>query len=150
MEPGKVKIYYAADCNLDVLADKTVAIIGCGSWGRTLLNRAGAVGGCEVAALCEPDANALAELKKVCSKKWGRAAIDAAKTYADYRVMFEEMGETLDAVFIATPNHHHALPALMAIRRGVAADPVGYPRVKRQTKFEPPFYNRVFFTVCKQ
>jgi predicted dehydrogenase len=98
-----------------------IAIIGCGSWGRTLLNRAGAVGGCEVAALCEPDANALAELKKVCSKKWGRAAIDAAKTYADYRVMFEEMGETLDAVFIATPNHHHALPALMAIRRGVAA-----------------------------
>jgi predicted homoserine dehydrogenase-like protein len=37
-----------------------IAIIGCGSWGRTLLNRAGAVGGCEVAALCEPDANARA------------------------------------------------------------------------------------------
>ncbi|MBP3937320.1 MAG: ketol-acid reductoisomerase [Clostridia bacterium] len=34
MEPGKVKIYYAADCNLDVLADKTVAIIGYGSQGH--------------------------------------------------------------------------------------------------------------------
>lgn len=58
-----------------------IAIIGCGSWGRTLLNRAGAVGGCEVAALCEPDAKALAELKSTCAKKRGRAAIDAAKTY---------------------------------------------------------------------
>ena len=29
------------------------------------------------------------------------------------------MGDSLDAVFIATPNHHHALPALLAIRHGV-------------------------------
>ena len=32
-----------------------IAIVGCGDWGRTLLTRAGIVGGCEVVALCEPD-----------------------------------------------------------------------------------------------
>ncbi|MBQ7189070.1 MAG: Gfo/Idh/MocA family oxidoreductase [Kiritimatiellae bacterium] len=96
-----------------------IAIIGCGSWGRTLLTRAGIVGGCEVAALCDPDSSAVATLKKQCVKTWGRDALDAAKVYPDYRVMFAEMGESLDAVFIATPNHHHALPALLAIRKGV-------------------------------
>ena len=98
-----------------------IAIIGCGDWGRTLLNRAGTVGGCEVVALCEPDPRALAALRQKCAKVWGAAALDAAKAYPDYRVMFDEVGDTLDAVFVATPNHHHALPALMAIRRGVAA-----------------------------
>ena len=96
-----------------------IAIVGCGDWGRTLLIRAGIVGGCELVALCEPDPKAIAELKKKCAKRWGREALDAAKVYPDYRVMFDEIGDTLDAVFIATPNHHHALPALMAIRHGV-------------------------------
>ncbi|MBQ6338612.1 MAG: Gfo/Idh/MocA family oxidoreductase [Kiritimatiellae bacterium] len=96
-----------------------IAIVGCGDWGRTLLTRAGLVGGCEVVALCEPDAKAIAKLKKQCAKTWGREALDAAKVYPDYRVMFDEMGDSLDAVFIATPNHHHALPALLAIRHGV-------------------------------
>ena len=96
-----------------------IAIVGCGDWGRTLLTRAGIVGGCEVVALCEPDSNAIAVLKKKCAKTWGREALDAAKVYPDYRVMFDEMGDSLDAVFIATPNHHHALPALLAIRHGV-------------------------------
>ena len=98
-----------------------IAIIGCGDWGRTLLNRAGLVGGCEVVALCEPDPKAVAALRGKCAKVWGRDALDAAKVYPDYRVMFDEVGDTLDAVFVATPNHHHALPALSAIRRGVAA-----------------------------
>ena len=96
-----------------------IAIVGCGDWGRTLLVRAGVVGGCELVALCEPDPKAIADLKKRCAKRWGRAALDAAKVYPDYRVMFDEIGDTLDAVFIATPNHHHALPALLAIRHGV-------------------------------
>ena len=36
-----------------------IAIVGCGDWGRTLLNRAGLVGGCELVALCEPDPKAI-------------------------------------------------------------------------------------------
>lgn len=38
-----------------------------------------------------------------------------AKTYKDYRLMFEQQKD-IDAVVIATPDHSHALPALMAIR----------------------------------
>lgn len=95
-----------------------IAIVGCGDWGQTLLTRAGLVGGCEVVALCEPDPRAIAKLKKRCSKVWGADAIAAAKVYPDYRVMFDEVGDTLDAVFVATPNHHHALPTLLAIKHG--------------------------------
>ncbi len=95
-----------------------IAIVGCGDWGRTLLNRAGIVGGCELVALCEPDPKAIADLKKKCAKVWGLDALNAAKVYPDYREMFAQLGDTLDAVFVATPNHHHALPTLLAVRHG--------------------------------
>ena len=97
-----------------------IAIVGCGDWGQTLLNRSGTVDACELVALCEPDPNAIQKLYKRCGKIWGREELAAAKVYPDYREMFEKEGDRLDAVFIATPNHHHALPALMAIRRGIA------------------------------
>ena len=95
-----------------------IAIVGCGDWGRTLLNRAGLVGGCELVALCEPDPKAIVDLKKKCAKVWGLDALNAAKVYPDYREMFAQLGDTLDAVFVATPNHHHALPTLLAVRHG--------------------------------
>ena len=48
--------------------------------------------------------------------------LDASKvqTFTDYRVMFDKIGNSLDAVFIATPNHHHAPPALLAMQLGKA------------------------------
>jgi predicted dehydrogenase len=54
-------------------------------------------------------------------KKWleGRGG-DAGKleVFADYRKMFDKIGKNIDAVFIATPNHHHALPSLIAMQLG--------------------------------
>ena len=102
-------------------AKTRIAIIGCGDWGRALLSRAGLVGGCELVALCEPDPAAIGVLYANCAKVWGRDALVRAAVFADYREMFSKLGDGLDAVFIATPNHHHALPALMAVRRGIAA-----------------------------
>ncbi len=96
-----------------------IAIIGCGDWGGTLMKRAGAVGGCECLAFCEPDPNALKNFYAKAAKTWHKDDLQQAKVYADYRTMFDELGEQLDAVFIATPNHHHALPALLAMRRGI-------------------------------
>jgi hypothetical protein len=42
-----------------------------------------------------------------------------AKKYLDWRNMFEEMGKDIDAVMIATPDHTHALPAVLAMRQGM-------------------------------
>ena len=39
----------------------------------------------------------------------------ASKTYYDYRQMFDEMHKDIDAVFIAAPDHHHAVAAMAAI-----------------------------------
>src|SRR5882672_1537864 len=40
-----------------------------------------------------------------------------AKQFTDYRKMLDEMKE-IDAVVIATPDHHHALASIEAIKRG--------------------------------
>ena len=40
------------------------------------------------------------------------------KQFSDYRKMFEEMGSQIDAVFVATPDHHHAPASMMAIKLG--------------------------------
>ncbi len=51
-----------------------------------------------------------------------RNDLDTSKlqTFTDYRVMFDKLGNSLDAVFIATPNHHHAPAALLAMQMGKA------------------------------
>ena len=41
-----------------------------------------------------------------------------AQVFTDYRVMFDKIGKQIDAVFIATPNHHHALAAMIAMQLG--------------------------------
>ena len=47
-----------------------------------------------------------------------KAAYDDADVYDDYRVMLETRND-IDAVVIATPDHHHALAARMAMERGI-------------------------------
>lgn len=59
----------------------------------------------------------------LCDVDWdyaGRSSFKAwsrAKQYKDYRVMFDQQKD-IDAVVIATPDHSHALPAMMAMRQG--------------------------------
>jgi predicted dehydrogenase len=38
--------------------------------------------------------------------------------FSDYREMFDKMHGEIDAVFVATPDHHHALASMTAIRLG--------------------------------
>ena len=58
------------------------------------------------------------------NEPWHRAAIKKhemlreVKLWTDYRVMFDEIGKTIDAVCVATPDHAHFAPAVYAIRRG--------------------------------
>lgn len=59
----------------------------------------------------------------LCDVDWNYAGRNSflrwplAKKYWDYREMFEKQKD-IDAVVIATPDHSHALPALMAMREG--------------------------------
>ena len=95
-----------------------VALIGCGN-GRglpVLLPEA-----CKerVVAVVDADSRQIAKALDVVGKKVSPAAAAEVKTFTDYRKLFDAMGKELDAVMIATPNHQHALPALLAIRRGI-------------------------------
>ncbi|MFZ5831511.1 MAG: Gfo/Idh/MocA family protein, partial [Planctomycetota bacterium] len=45
-------------------------------------------------------------------------AFPGAKPYSDFRKMFEEMGDKIDAVTVSTPDHMHGAVALMAMRMG--------------------------------
>jgi len=38
--------------------------------------------------------------------------------FKDYRVMFDKIGKQIDAVFVTTPNHHHATVAMIAMETG--------------------------------
>ncbi len=62
-----------------------------------------------IVALCDVDAERDPEFRK-------RHA--GAKSFQDYRRMWDELGKTLDAVIVATPDHTHAVLAMEAIRRG--------------------------------
>ena len=44
--------------------------------------------------------------------------LSKVKVFTDYRRMFDEFAGQFDAVSIATPDHQHALPCMMAIARG--------------------------------
>ncbi len=63
-----------------------------------------------IVALCDVDEN---YALRNSYREW-----PTAPQYKDYRVMFEKQND-IDAVVIATPDHSHALPALIAMRNGI-------------------------------
>lgn len=85
-----------------------VAGIGIGGMGSGDV-RSVAGGKHNVVALCDADQNQLG----------GQNAKDfpKAKTYADFRKMFETQKD-IDAVVIATPDHNHAIATMMALKMG--------------------------------
>src|SRR6266498_963854 len=87
--------------------------IGCGGRGMTHLD--GALKE-HLVGLVEVDDNRPAAVKKWMQGKGGDA--DKIQVFTDYRRMFDAIGKQIDAVFIATPNHQHALPAMIAMELG--------------------------------
>ena len=63
----------------------------------------------EVTALCDVDSNNLAAAKKL---------YPGAKAYIDYRKLFDELGNSIDAVIVSTPDHTHAPASMMAMNMG--------------------------------
>ncbi len=83
-----------------------VACIGVGGRGRACLQ---GVQSEAIVAMCDVDLGQAGDVF---------ANFPAKRRYRDYRQLFDEMDDRIDAVTIATPDHTHAVIAMDAIRRG--------------------------------
>lgn len=101
------------------LTKPTIAGIGAGGKGKTdifLSDKAGF----EVVALVDTiDATKYAEAKgRYKSMKEVRNTYPNVKFYTDYREMYSEMGNKVDAVVVSTPDHHHFHSSVMGMKLG--------------------------------
>ena len=87
--------------------------IGCGGRGMSHLD---ATLNENLVAIVEVDEKRHATVKKALKNK--NRENEQLETFTDYRRMFDKHGKNIDAVFIATPNHQHALPAMIAMQLG--------------------------------
>ena len=84
------------------------AHIGVGTQGAEDLGAIASHNAVDVVAICDVDANNLAAAQKLYPN---------AKVYADYRTMFEEMSNDIDAVVVSTPDHTHAPASMLAMEK---------------------------------
>src|SRR5687768_9398134 len=90
----------------------TVAILGCGIRGKQHANELTKFSDCEIAYVCDPDRDRAAEVAAELVARKRRQP----KAVQDLRVILDD--KSVDAVFIATPNHWHALAAIWAMQAG--------------------------------
>jgi predicted dehydrogenase len=92
--------------------DVRLGIVGMNNRGKDIiLKELPKAPGARITALCDVDSVVLGGMAKTLRDKG--LTID---TYADYRDMLAK--GNIDAVFIVTPNHHHALQAIWACQAG--------------------------------
>ncbi|MCQ2389477.1 MAG: Gfo/Idh/MocA family oxidoreductase [Kiritimatiellae bacterium] len=93
-----------------------IALVGCGN--RMDYGLVPDLVGEEIVAMCDPDP-AMMRRRLATLGNLGYDVASVRHFFADYREMFDRISGELDAVVIAAPNHHHALPAILAMRRGL-------------------------------
>jgi predicted dehydrogenase len=91
-----------------------VGLIGCGWYGKIDLLRLIQVAPVEVVSLCDVDRRMLASAAEIVASR--QESKKKPRTFHDYRDMLKE--KDLDLVFIATPDHWHALPMIAAVEAG--------------------------------
>jgi predicted dehydrogenase len=89
-----------------------VAVIGCGGMGRSHVSNFLQVPGTQIVAVCDVWGTNLARAAEMTA----RQPSGAAKPFKDFRHVLDLTD--LDAVVVATPDHWHALPLVMACRAG--------------------------------
>jgi predicted dehydrogenase len=92
--------------------------IGCGGRGMNHLDWVVTQSQDNLVAIVDADEKNHAKVKRWLAGKGQNLA--QLQVFTDYRVMFDKIGKQIDAVCVATPNHHHALPAMMAMHLGKA------------------------------
>jgi predicted dehydrogenase len=88
--------------------------IGCGGRGMSHLDWVVNTSKENLVAIVDPDEKAHAKVKRWLQQK--HVDCENLQVFTDYRVMYDKLGKEIDAVFIATPNHHHAPAAMLAIQ----------------------------------
>ena len=86
-----------------------LSIAGIGVGGQGAGDIDAVAGGNNIVALCDVDSRRSGDTFK---------KYPDARPYRDFRRMFDEMGKSIDAVVVATPDHFHAVAAMAAIRHG--------------------------------
>ncbi|MAT15671.1 MAG: dehydrogenase [Planctomyces sp.] len=88
-----------------------VAVIGCGGQGRGAhiagLTNIAEEANVELVAVCDPDAE---------RRAMGSEAGNGAKAMSDFRQMLDD--DSIDAVWVATPDHWHVPAAILAMQAG--------------------------------
>lgn len=90
----------------------TVAIIGCGIRGKAHAQALANQKDCDIAYVCDPDLDRADEVAALLVER----KRPQPKAVQDMRKIFDD--KSIDAVFIATPNHWHALAAIWAMQAG--------------------------------
>ena len=90
-----------------------IGLIGCGWYGMVITKAALNVGGVEVVSVCDIDSDHLKssadELEKIQGSR--------PKEFIDYHDLIDQKG--LEAIFIGTPPHWHALQFIAACEKGL-------------------------------
>ena len=86
-----------------------VASIGIGGMGYGDLTGVHKSGKVDIIALCDVDDTRAAK---------GRQDHSKASYYKDYRIMLEKEEKNIDAITVSTPDHMHAVQAMMAMKMG--------------------------------
>lgn len=98
---------FRKQAHASTLQSVAVAGVGVGGKGSGDITQAGYYG--KVVAICDVDHNTLDGKGK---------EFPDAKKYLDYRDLFAEMGDKVDAVTISTPDHMHTIVTAAAIKMG--------------------------------
>jgi hypothetical protein len=95
-----------------------VACIGVGGKGDSDSTHAFTAGG-NIVAICDIDANTLnSKDKSFKTRAEKESRTYDGKLYRDWRKMLSEMGNSIDAVTVSTPDHVHGSAAITAMRMG--------------------------------
>jgi predicted dehydrogenase len=86
-----------------------VASVGVGGMGSGDINSISRCPGVKIIGLCDVDAKRLDNAK---------GKYKDAKTFTDYREMFDKLGKEIDAVSVSTPDHTHFTVAYTAVGLG--------------------------------